>query len=146
MNTCLYLDSRWDLCFILTITASVHWEIRQNLTIFCVSFPVKGTYEGIFYLRLQAVLYQLQFYQRQANSEGECSGGGVGGGRFFFFQKNVFFLQSLVFFFDNFEELQTVLIEVKLIIYIARLTCLPKCHQNIFNTQSFVVWQIVMLF
>ena len=70
--------------------------------------------------------------------EQNIGGGGGRGGRFFF-------LQSLVVFFDNFEELQTVLIEVKLIIYIARLTCLPKCYQNIFNTQSFVVWQIVML-
>ena len=41
--------------------ASLRLEIRQNLTIFCVSFPVKDTYEGIL-LKLQAVLYQLQFY------------------------------------------------------------------------------------
>ena len=32
----------------MTVTASVRWEIQQNLTIFCVSFPVKGNYEGIF--------------------------------------------------------------------------------------------------
>ena len=55
---------RWNLCFTLTVTASVSWEIPQNLTIFFASFPVKFTCEGVFLLKLQAVLYQLQFYQR----------------------------------------------------------------------------------
>ena len=64
MKRCLYLDSRWNLCFTLTVTASVSWEIPQNLTIFFASFPVKFTCEGVFLLKLQAVLYQLQFYQR----------------------------------------------------------------------------------
>ena len=41
MNTCLYLDSRWNLCFTLTTTTSVCWKIRKNVT-------VKGTCEGIF--------------------------------------------------------------------------------------------------
>ena len=48
----------------MTITASVSWEIWQNLRIFLVSFPVKVTCEGFFLLKLQAVFYQLQFYQR----------------------------------------------------------------------------------
>ena len=60
MNTYLYLDSRWNLCFTLTITASVSWEIRQNLTIFFVSFPVKGTCDLVFLLKLQTAFYQLQ--------------------------------------------------------------------------------------
>ena len=34
----------------------MHWKIRQSLTIFCVSFPVKVTCDGIFLLKLQAVL------------------------------------------------------------------------------------------
>ena len=34
----------------------MHWKIRQSLTIFCISFPVKVTCEGIFLLKLQAVL------------------------------------------------------------------------------------------
>ena len=70
MNTCLYLDSRWNLCFTLTITAAVRREIRQNLTIFFVNFPVKGSCEGIFLLKLQAVLYQMQFYQRWTSFAG----------------------------------------------------------------------------
>ena len=45
----------------LTITASVSWEIQQNLRILFVSFPVKVTCEGVFLLKLQAVFYQLQF-------------------------------------------------------------------------------------
>ena len=45
-------------------------EIRQNLTIFFVNFPVKGTCEGIFLLKLQAVLYQMQFYQRWTSFAG----------------------------------------------------------------------------
>ena len=66
--------------------------------------------------------------------------GGTGGAR-------PVFLQSLVFC-DHFEELQTVLIEVKLINNNAILRyCLPKYYQNIFHTQSFVVWQtVIMLF
>ena len=64
VSTCLYHDSRLNLCFTLTTTASVRWEIRQNLTIFFVNFPVKGTCEGFFLIKLQAVFYQLQFYQR----------------------------------------------------------------------------------
>ena len=63
MNTDLYLYSRWNLWFTLTITASVSWKIQQNLTIFFVSFPVKVSCEGVFLLKLQAVFYQ-QFYQR----------------------------------------------------------------------------------
>ena len=59
VNTCLYLDSRWN--FTLTITASVRWEIPQNLTIFCVRFPVKGTCEEILLSKLQAVPYRLHF-------------------------------------------------------------------------------------
>ena len=41
MNTCLYLDSRWNLCFTLTITASVRWEIQQNLRFFVLVFQWK---------------------------------------------------------------------------------------------------------
>ena len=51
MKTCLYLDSRWNLCFTLTITTSVSWEIWQNLTIFFVSFPVKVTWKGVFFTK-----------------------------------------------------------------------------------------------
>ena len=64
MNTCFYFDSRWNVCFTLTITASFHWEIRQNLTIFCVTFSSERYLRRNFLLKLQAVLYQLQFYQR----------------------------------------------------------------------------------
>ena len=64
VNTCFYFDSRWNLCFTLTITASFHWEIRQNLTIFCVTFSSERYLRRNFLLKLQAVLYQLQFYQR----------------------------------------------------------------------------------
>ena len=45
------------------------------------------------------------------------------------------------FFCDYFEELQTVLIKVKLIINNAPLTRLPNYFQNIFNIQPFVIWQ-----
>ena len=61
-----------------------------------------------------------------------------------------------LFFCDLFDELKTVLTEVKLIINNARNALhlnnapdirLPKYYQNIFNTQSFVVSQtVVMLF
>ena len=44
--------------------------IRQNLTIFFVSFPVKGTCQGVFWLKLRAVFYQLQFYQRWSSFAG----------------------------------------------------------------------------
>ena len=48
------------------------------------------------------------------------------------------FLQPLVFLrYCHFEQLQTVLIKVKLIIDNVPLT---------FNTQSFVVWQTVIMF
>ena len=71
VNTCLiYLDSRWDLCFTLTRIASVSWEIRQNLTIFFVSFPVKVTFEKVFLRKLLPVFYQLQFYQRRTSFAG----------------------------------------------------------------------------
>ena len=61
-----------------------------------------------------------------------------------------FFWQSLVVVFcDHFEELQTVFIQVKLIInkvshFDIRLL---KYYQNIFSTQSFIGWQtVIMLF
>ena len=54
----------------MTITAFARWEIGQNLTIFYVSFLVKGIYEGTFLLKLQAVFYQLQFYQRRTSFAG----------------------------------------------------------------------------
>ena len=68
MNTCLYLDSRW--IFTLTITASVSWEIRQNLTIFFVSLPLKVTCEEGFLLKSQAFCYHQQFYQRWTSFAG----------------------------------------------------------------------------
>ena len=49
-----------------------------------------------------------------------------------------------VFFWNHFEELQTVLTEVKVIIKAFNIR-LPKYHQIIFNTQSFVVWQTVVI-
>ena len=52
------------------LTASVSWEIRQNLTIFFVSFPMKITCEGVFLAKLQTVFYQLQFYQRWTSLAG----------------------------------------------------------------------------
>ena len=61
VNTCLNLDSRWNLCFTLIITAYVRWEIRHNLMIFFISFPVKGTCEGVFLLKLQAVFTNCNF-------------------------------------------------------------------------------------
>ena len=71
VNTCLYFDSRGNLCFTLIITASVRWEIQQKLTIFCVSFPVKDTCEGILLkLKLQALLYHLQFYRKWTSFAG----------------------------------------------------------------------------
>ena len=30
VSTCLYLDSRWNLCLTLTIAASVRWKIPHN--------------------------------------------------------------------------------------------------------------------
>ena len=70
VNKCLYIDSRLNLCFMLILIAPVRWEIRQNLTMFFVSFPVKGTWEGVFLLKLQAIFYQLQFYQRWTSFAG----------------------------------------------------------------------------
>ena len=52
VNTSLYLDSRWNLCFTLTIAASVRWEIRMNLMIFCVSYLQRSR----LMLKLQAVI------------------------------------------------------------------------------------------
>ena len=50
VSTSLYLDWRWKLQ--LTITASVRWEIRMNLMIFCVSFTVKGTWKESFKVKV----------------------------------------------------------------------------------------------
>ena len=67
-------------------------------------------------------------------------GAGVRTPIFFFF----FFFAIICFFCDHFEELHTVLIEVKLITLDIRL---PKYYQNIFNTQAFAVRQtVIMLF
>ena len=50
MNSCLYLDSRWNSCFTLTIDDDSlwRWRIRDN-DLFC-SFPVKGNCEEVFLL------------------------------------------------------------------------------------------------
>ena len=52
------------------------------------------------------------------------------------------FLQSLVFL-NHFEELKSVLFEAELIINNVTLTYVyPNIYyQNIFNTQSFIIWQ-----
>ena len=39
----------------------MRWEIRHNLMIFFISFPVKGTCEGVFLLKLQAVFTNCNF-------------------------------------------------------------------------------------
>ena len=59
VNTCCYLDLKRNLCFTLTITASVRWEIQQNLTFFCVSFSLKGNFKGVFLSKVQAVNLQI---------------------------------------------------------------------------------------
>ena len=56
------------------------------------------------------------------------------------------FYGSRLFFCYHFEELQTVLTEVKLIINNARLTyAYPNTIKTCLNTQSFVVWQAVFI-
>ena len=45
-----------------------------------------------------------------------------------------------LFFCNHFEELQTVLFEVGLIINNAPNIRLPKHYRNMFNTQPFVIW------
>ena len=70
VNKCLYIDSRLNLCFMLILIASVRWEIRQNLTMFFVSFPVKGTWEGVFFIKVAgyflptAILPKMNFFCR----------------------------------------------------------------------------------
>ena len=59
VNTCCYLDLKRNLCFTLTVTASVRWEIQQNLTFFCVSFSLKGNFKGVFLSKVQAVNLQI---------------------------------------------------------------------------------------
>ena len=53
-------------------------------------------------------------------------------------------------FCNHFEELQTVLFEVELIInwvvHYAVNISLPKYYRKKFNTQSFVIWQTVVIF
>ena len=57
------------------------------------------------------------------------------------------FFAITCFFCNHFEELQTVLIEVKLIINNAPLTYVYQNTIKTFSTQSFVVWQtVIMLF
>ena len=57
----------------------------------------------------------------------------------------LYFAITCFFFCNHFEELQTVLFEVELIINDAFLT-LPKYYQNMFNIQSFVIWQALIIF
>ena len=59
---------------------------------------------------------------------------------------SLYFLQSLGFLRDHFEELQTVLFEVKLIINSTFTIRLRKYYPNMFNIQSFVIWQTVNIF
>ena len=58
----------------------------------------------------------------------------------FFF---IFYL--FIFFCNHFEEIQTVLFEVELIISTINI-CLPKYYRNMFNTQSFVISQTIIIF
>ena len=61
----LYLDSRWSLCFTSTIAAG-----KYDITIFWVSFPVKGTCEGVFLTKVAgcflttAILPKMNFFCR----------------------------------------------------------------------------------
>ena len=51
------------------------------------------------------------------------------------------------FFCNRFEELETVLFEVELIINNAPVIYVyPNTIENMFNTQSFVIWQTVITF
>ena len=53
----------------------------------------------------------------------------------------------LPIFCSHFEELQTLLFEAELIINNAPFSIhLPKHYRNMFNTQSFVIWQTVIIF
>ena len=46
---------------------------------------------------------------------------------------------------NHFEELQTSFVEVELIINNINI-CLPKYYRNMFNTQSFVISQTIIIF
>ena len=61
------------------------------------------------------------------------------------------FFRNLLLFWDHFEELQTVLIKYRwsLIMHLwpTFTQTFTQYYQNIFNTQSFVAWQtVIMLF
>ena len=67
--SCLYLDSRWNLCFMLTITASVRWEIQQNLRFFVLVFqwrvPTKEFFIKVAGCSLPAAIWpKMSFFCR----------------------------------------------------------------------------------